>query len=302
MSRETALEQELEIRLSRNVQLQKQDAEIHALVVEEHRLKIEEQQHNIQTDAVIIPNNINYSNAPDENILNPVLHSNAKNFSAEDINNAEFLYLDDDLAVAAKHKGECNNKEINSDKIDSEENVINADYPKDNLIIAAANDKCANINEKDNYLSQDSDNDNNSSSNKPENNVNVPEDSTRQEKKRSKRQHVIENTWNVKKQKINREKGVGYQGKTKVDGKYSYNTNKSERKVKSRCKCSLNKKKNNKDRQNIFSKFWNKSWAEKKVYVKLLTKANPIATARDRKDDTVTRRGCSFKYFSTKKL
>ncbi|GLV33185.1 hypothetical protein CBL_10532 [Carabus blaptoides fortunei] len=74
----------------------------------------------------------------------------------------------------------------------------------------------------------------------PENNVNFPEDSTRQENKRSKRQHVNKDTWNVKNQKINSEKGVGYQGKTKIDGKYRYNTNKSERKVKSRCKYSLN--------------------------------------------------------------
>ncbi|KAK5648005.1 hypothetical protein RI129_002897 [Pyrocoelia pectoralis] len=122
-------------------------------------------------------------------------------------------------------------------------------------------------------------------------------------RKRSKRQHVNEESWDAKKQKLNREKGLKYHGKTKLNGRWMYNNEKNEREIKPRCKCTANKKSNKcslfteEVRIAIFKKFWTMSWSEKKVYVSLLCERNSTVRARNRKQEDVSRRACSFTYY-----
>lgn len=137
-----------------------------------------------------------------------------------------------------------------------------------------------------------------------ENNVQVVEKGKR---KRRKRQHVKEEDWFVNRNKAAREKGKPYSGKILKNGKWSYDVPKGERKMKERCQCKLKNKNQIKcdlitdeDRVQIFKKFWNMSWQEKKVYLDLFVMIRPTSRARGRKDVDTSRREHSYIYFLEK--
>lgn len=135
-----------------------------------------------------------------------------------------------------------------------------------------------------------------------ENNVAV-----QNKRKRRKRQHVNEEDWSVNRNKAAREKGKPYLGKMFKNGKWTYDLPKDERKIKERCQCKQKEKSKiqcnmvtDEERQKIFNKFWNMSWKEKKIYLDLFVIVQPTSRARDRKDETSSRRESSYLYFLEK--
>ncbi|XP_060808417.1 uncharacterized protein LOC132903662 [Amyelois transitella] len=101
---------------------------------------------------------------------------------------------------------------------------------------------------------------------------------TTTEKKRNKKSRPQD--WSVNKNKDQREKGQPYLGKKKVDDKWRFVQIKNERKFKDRCNCKLSSRGNTKlqckeipeeERQKCFKDFWNMTWKEKKVFIKMLS-------------------------------
>ncbi|CAB3256002.1 unnamed protein product [Arctia plantaginis] len=100
--------------------------------------------------------------------------------------------------------------------------------------------------------------------------------STEKPRKRQKKSQPQE--WNANKNKEQREKGKAYLGKKKIENKWGFVEPKLDRKMKARCKCKLSLKGDTKincdkiseeERQKIFDKFWNITWKEKKMFVKM---------------------------------
>lgn len=115
-------------------------------------------------------------------------------------------------------------------------------------------------------------------------------------KKRSKRQHVKEDNWHNNIQKRKRELGLKYSGKKRQEGKWVYRNDKPSRVIKPRCKCVFNKKQTNCflfteiQRLDIFNDFWERTWPEKQLLIKLLIDIKPTKRHRDRKQEEVSRR------------
>ncbi|XP_031331486.1 uncharacterized protein LOC116162089 [Photinus pyralis] len=123
-------------------------------------------------------------------------------------------------------------------------------------------------------------------------------------RKRRKRHEVNESTWNSRKVKQDREKGLKYCGRKKIDGKWRYNVKKDERVLKDRCKCILTDQGalrcgmfTEEDRQQIFKEFWSMSWKEKEIYTKLLVTMKLTSRARGRKVENKSRRKYTIEYY-----
>lgn len=121
--------------------------------------------------------------------------------------------------------------------------------------------------------------------------------------KRKKRCQVKANEWESNKNQRQREQGLEYCGKKKIDGKWSKDIKKQPKKIKPRCKCTNGKKSvlkchiiTENDRKEIFGKFWSMTWQEKKVYIEGLVKVIPTSRKRDRKDPQVSKRSSTFIY------
>ncbi|CAG9773409.1 unnamed protein product [Ceutorhynchus assimilis] len=109
-----------------------------------------------------------------------------------------------------------------------------------------------------------------------------------------------------KRNKKLREKGCKYKTlrKNKITGKYSYENENEERKLRPTCQSVLCKKAKNRfcntftplDRKNIFSNFWEMSWDMRKVYVSSLVKTT---TTRRPKEDNSSRL-LTFEYYLKK--
>lgn len=135
------------------------------------------------------------------------------------------------------------------------------------------------------------------------------EESFRQlNKKRKRRKNRLSKSddWEYNSNKKKREKGDMYLGRKNN----RFTVKKCTRDIKIRCLCS--KEKNNafecykikeEERQRIFKEFWNFSWKEKQVYVLGKTTVTETKRARNRKDDSVSRRttSCSFFFEHEKK-
>lgn len=121
--------------------------------------------------------------------------------------------------------------------------------------------------------------------------------------KRKKRCQVKKVEWASEINKKNRENGKQYCGKKKVDGEWQRNIKKPKKELKPRCSC---KEKRNSvirchiisedDRKMLFDKFWNMTWAEKRVYVDNLVKIVHTNRQRDRKDPQKSKRVNTFIY------
>lgn len=106
--------------------------------------------------------------------------------------------------------------------------------------------------------------------------------------------------------KMLREKGSKYKTlrKNEITGKYSYEDEKEERKLRPTCQSVLCKKAKNRfcdtfnpqDRKQIFLNFWKMSWDMRKVYVTTLVKAT---TTRRPKEDSSSRL-LTFEYYLKK--
>lgn len=122
-------------------------------------------------------------------------------------------------------------------------------------------------------------------------------------KKRRKRFQVEKTSWFSEKNKNRREKGKRYFGRTKINGKWSYDIERKPRKLKERCQCRAKNgvlkcsQITEQQREVIFKYFWDLSWGEKKVFVDSTVKSDFIKRARDRKVPEQSRRNQTFKYY-----
>lgn len=112
-------------------------------------------------------------------------------------------------------------------------------------------------------------------------------------RKRAKKNKANPENWLQKKNQLYRQKGLPYKGLIKSESsdgekKWNYGAQKSQRELRPRCNCR-NSEINSKikcgefsshDRESIFKNFWDLSWAEKKVTVKLLTQ---LSAPKDKK-------------------
>ncbi|CAH0547141.1 unnamed protein product [Brassicogethes aeneus] len=121
-------------------------------------------------------------------------------------------------------------------------------------------------------------------------------------KKRRKNFQVDKSTWFSEMNRKRRESGKRYYGRTKINGKWTYDIERKPRKLKERCKF---KYKNGSmkcsqitegQRKNISDYFWSLTWGEKKVFVDSTVKSDFIK--RPRKVPDQSRRNHTFKYFS----
>ncbi|XP_072384233.1 uncharacterized protein [Diabrotica undecimpunctata] len=129
------------------------------------------------------------------------------------------------------------------------------------------------------------------------------------EKRRMKRHLVNKENWIENKKKIKREKGEAYLGKRKINGRWDYNIEREERRLKEFCNCKLSKKNtvikcttfSEEDRKAIFTKFWsNMNLSERKMYVSFLVKPTAIKRHRNRQNSTTSRRKESMLYYMKK--
>lgn len=131
-------------------------------------------------------------------------------------------------------------------------------------------------------------------------------------RKRKKRRHVDQKTWCKNVNQLKKAKGEDYLGKKKEGDKWNYEVARPKRELKMRCNCKISKKNSKRrtlkctefteeDRKQIFSKFWELSDAEKKIYINMLTIAETIKRPRDRKEDGSSRRQLSLIYCLKKK-
>lgn len=125
--------------------------------------------------------------------------------------------------------------------------------------------------------------------------------------KRKKRCQVDKKDWNIEKNRLNREKGIQYYGKRKVEGKWLQDVRKSKKEIKPRCKCQENKNGvfnchliTENDRESLFKQFWAMDWGEKKIFVNCLIKCITPKRKRDRKDPNKSQRKNSMVYYLKK--
>ncbi|CAH1108662.1 unnamed protein product [Psylliodes chrysocephalus] len=122
-------------------------------------------------------------------------------------------------------------------------------------------------------------------------------------KTRRKRFKVEKAMWFSEKNRNRREKGKRYFGRTKVNGKWSYDIEREPREIKERCQCRVKNgtlkcsQITEQQRKYIFEYFWSLSWREKKVFVDSTVKSEFIKRARDRKVPEQSRRNQAFKYY-----
>lgn len=98
-------------------------------------------------------------------------------------------------------------------------------------------------------------------------------------RRRSSKYKVKKNNWQRNKNRCNRENGKSYTGKKKNNGKWQYNLVKEPRTIKQACFCILSGKERSAlkcrditedERQTIFKSFWQITWPEKKMFVKIM--------------------------------
>ncbi|CAH1113181.1 unnamed protein product [Psylliodes chrysocephalus] len=103
-------------------------------------------------------------------------------------------------------------------------------------------------------------------------------------------------TWFSGKNRNTRKKRKRYFGKTKVNGKWSYNIEREPRNIKERCECRV---KNGtlkcsaiteKQRKDIFQYFWSLCWGEKKLFADSTVTSEIIKRSIDRKAPKQSRR------------
>lgn len=119
---------------------------------------------------------------------------------------------------------------------------------------------------------------------------------------RKRRRDVNESTWNKNDNKVNRQAGLPYNGKCKTDTKWVYNLPRSAKTMKARCLCNEEqtikcKEISDEERNKLFVKFWKLTWGEKKIYLTTLIEKCTTKRARNRKEENVSRRGCSYYYY-----
>ncbi|ESO81952.1 hypothetical protein LOTGIDRAFT_170491 [Lottia gigantea] len=113
--------------------------------------------------------------------------------------------------------------------------------------------------------------------------------------------------WSRQHNKRLRMEGKPYKGVKKIDGHFTYSSDKGSRKLKER-KCTKTCEKRNRcrdltddDRQKICTGFWeNMDWKEKKIFVNSLVDRESVKERTVAKDDAEYRRNGSNKYFLKK--
>uniref|UniRef100_A0A6P7G4L6 Uncharacterized protein LOC114335877 n=1 Tax=Diabrotica virgifera virgifera TaxID=50390 RepID=A0A6P7G4L6_DIAVI len=111
--------------------------------------------------------------------------------------------------------------------------------------------------------------------------------------------------WQPSRQKLKREKGENYLGRKKEHGEWKYDVKKQGRSLKPRCSCVPSNKNQqlkcstitDNQREHAFNKFWTWTWAEKKMYIKTLVVFEAPKRKRDRKNEDVSRRSKTVKYY-----
>lgn len=123
-------------------------------------------------------------------------------------------------------------------------------------------------------------------------------------KKRTRKPKTKHSSSFSEKNKILRQSGKKYLGKKKVGDVWQYNNLKNARTLKNRCNC-VDKGKasimkcgqlSESDRQQIFRKFWQMSWSQKKVYVKTLIVCIQPKRPRNRRIENVSKRSQTLQY------
>lgn len=120
---------------------------------------------------------------------------------------------------------------------------------------------------------------------------------------RSTKYAVDKKTWADNKNRGNRERGESYLGKKKENGTWKYNLLKQPRTLQVSCNCKLSKNKSTLqcrkleevERNDIFKRFWEFTWKEKKVFVK--SHVSVYQTVRKRSDNENSRRSYSNKFY-----
>ena len=112
--------------------------------------------------------------------------------------------------------------------------------------------------------------------------------------------------WSTTKNKLRREKAASFYGrKINEDGTtWKYDVKKQERQMKMSCHCKLSVREkslknriiNEQQRKDIFKTFWDMTWGEKRLYIRILTKVVIPKRARDRKKTDKSRRSTSLEY------
>lgn len=111
--------------------------------------------------------------------------------------------------------------------------------------------------------------------------------------------------WEATANKVKRQKGDEYFGRKKGnDNTWKYEIRRPKRQLKPRCSCSNSLKEkgikcrsvSEDHRKQIFTKFWNMSWNEKRLYVRMLTNVKIPERKRDRKEMDKSRRSASLEY------
>lgn len=121
-------------------------------------------------------------------------------------------------------------------------------------------------------------------------------------RKRLKRHNVRLENWTRERNTKNRESGLDYLGRKKIDGSWKYNIHKPPKTMKEKCRCSTNSKitqlkcsmLTEADRNLLFKTFWKMSWSEKHVFVTTLVEKKEVQRSRNRKEEGRSRRSCSY--------
>ncbi|CAH1102792.1 unnamed protein product [Psylliodes chrysocephalus] len=123
-------------------------------------------------------------------------------------------------------------------------------------------------------------------------------------RKRARKHDVNPSSWFQNINKINREKGIEYSGKKKLENEWKYDIPKHKKILKNPCDCRIKiiSKKiqcniaTEEYRQTIFKLFWeHMNWQERKVYIQTLVRVEPVKRRRGTNESS--RRNSSFKYF-----
>ncbi|XP_039295901.1 uncharacterized protein LOC111053764 isoform X2 [Nilaparvata lugens] len=135
----------------------------------------------------------------------------------------------------------------------------------------------------------------------------TPIDGNSNKKNRKRKIHVKRDP-TYSKNKRSREIGQVYESKKKIDGKWDYKVIKPKKFLKTPCQCKLGKSKSklqcglvpDEFRKQLFQKFWQLSWLEKKQFVKGSTVL--AAVKRRRGNEERSRRNFSLQYFLKYKM
>lgn len=130
----------------------------------------------------------------------------------------------------------------------------------------------------------------------------ITEDADRCKQKKRKRIHVKYDPTYTK-NKENRQFGFAYKGKKKLKGRWNYEVEKPRKLLRNPCACKLGTAKtalqctklSEEDRTEIFNKFWQMTWSEKKMYARGLVRMQEVKRRRGMNENS--RRNYSFKYY-----